>query len=130
MSELYNYDQWENFSENELRCQSTGDENPNVEQFTQLMDDVQFLRTWAGIPFKVTSAYRAPEHPIEARKEEPGQHSRAAIDFQVPTMHCHRVVKKAFAMGFTGIGIKLTGDHKKRFIHLDSRNGPPMIWSY
>jgi uncharacterized protein YcbK (DUF882 family) len=128
MSDLYNYNLWPNFSKGDLVCQETGEENPNVEEFTDLMDRVQNLRSWAGVPFHVTSAYRSPEHSIEARKGKPGQHSRAAIDFRVPPEYCHRIVARAFEMGFTGIGINLSGDH--RFIHLDYRVTAPMIWSY
>lgn len=127
---LYDYTRWPNFSEKKLRCQETGRENPNVEDFSSLMDDVQYLRTWARVPFYVSSAYRAPEHSIEARKASPGQHSKAAIDFRVNTEDCHRVVEKAFEMGFTGIGINLTGDPSKRFIHLDKRTSAPRLWSY
>jgi len=127
----YNYSLWENFTKSDLICQHTGYENPNVEPFTQLMDDVQWLRTWAGVPFVVSSAYRHPTHPIEARKKNgPGQHSKAAIDFRVKTRYCHRIVGKAFEMGFTGIGINLTGQAHTRFIHLDERKSAPRIWSY
>jgi uncharacterized protein YcbK (DUF882 family) len=130
MSDLYDYSRWKNFTKMDLICQQTGKENPNVEAFTQLMDDVQWLREWASIPFHVNSAYRAPEHPIEARKARPGQHSKAAIDFRVSTKDCYRIVKHAFAMGFTGIGINLTGDPLTRFIHLDERQTEPRLWSY
>lgn len=130
MSDLYNYNRWKNFTKAKLVCQETGKENPNIPQFIHLMDDVQELRAWAGIPFYVTSAYRSPEHSIEIKKETVGQHTLAAIDFQIPTQDCHRIVKRAFAMGFTGIGIKLKGDHNKRFIHLDKRVTDPRIWSY
>ena len=129
MSE-YDYDRWPNFTEDDLVCSATGLENPNVEEFTELMDMVQDLRTWAGVPFVVTSGYRSPEHPIEARKKKPGQHSKAAIDFRVPTKDCYRIVGKAYEMGFTGIGINLTGDAGSRFIHLDIRTSAPRLWSY
>lgn len=131
MSELYNYSRWPNFTEQDLKCKHTGTENPNVEEFTELMDAVQELRTWACVPFVVTSGYRAPTHPTEARKKlGPGQHSRAAIDFRIPTRYCHEIVKKAFQMGFTGIGINLKGKHGGRFLHLDKRTSAPRIWSY
>lgn len=125
----YNYDDWPNFSKSELICSHSSEENPNTEKFKELMDSVQELRTWAGVPFKVTSCYRSPEHPIEARKDKPGMHSIAAIDIQVGVEDCHRIVKKAFELGFTGIGINLSGDYSKRFIHLDKRL-IPKIWSY
>lgn len=130
MSDLYDYKQWPNFSKSELVCQHTGLENPNVEAFTQLMGSIQELREWAAVPFSVSSAYRHPTHPTEARKSKPGQHSRAAIDFRVPVEDCHRIVAKAFLMGFTGVGINLAGDPMTRFIHLDERLSAPRIWSY
>ncbi len=130
----YDYDRWDNFTKEDLECSQTGNENPNVEAMTDLMDMVQELRTWAGVPFYVSSAYRSPEHPIEARKiakgKKAGQHSKAAIDFRVSTADCYRIVAKAFEMGFTGIGINLTGDAGSRFIHLDLHTSAPRIWSY
>ena len=128
---LYNYEVWPNFTKSELVCSHTGRENPNTLEFSELMDDIQALREWADVPFNVTSAYRDPTHPIEARKQYLGMHTLAAIDFQVPVEDCHRIVKKAFEMGFTGIGINLKGDSNKRFIHLDKRpRERARIWSY
>lgn len=131
---IYDYTRWENFTKEDLECSQTGKENPNVVDFSDLMDMVQDLRTWANVPFHVSSAYRASEHPIEARKiakgGRAGQHSKAAIDFRVKTTDCYRIVAKAFEMGFTGIGINLTGDNGSRFIHLDLRTSAPRIWSY
>jgi uncharacterized protein YcbK (DUF882 family) len=130
VNDLYDYSQWPNFTREELICQYTSEENPNVDAFTRLMDNAQELRTWAGVPFQVPSAYRSPIHPKEVCKSSPGQHSKAALDIRVPTQHCHRIVAKAFELGFTGIGINLIGAKGTRFIHLDRREGPPRIWSY
>ncbi len=127
---LYDYDRWPNFTQDDLECQHTGLENPNIELFTTLMDEIQILRTWADVPFHVNSAYRSHLHPIEARKKRPGMHSIAALDFRVKTKHCHRITGEAFRMGFTGIGINLTGNSGSRFIHLDKRLSDPRIWSY
>ena len=127
---MYDYTRWPNFSKDKLVCQHTGEENPNVEAFTQLMDGIQELRDWYGKPIYVTSAYRSPTHPIEARKSKPGQHSIAAIDIRVPTEDCHKIVARAFELGYTGIGINLKGSTGSRFIHLDERRSPPRIWSY
>ena len=39
------------------------------------------LREVYGYPIKLTSTYRSPEHPIEARKAKPGEHAHgAAVD--------------------------------------------------
>jgi hypothetical protein len=127
---LYDYDRWENFSKDELICEHTGKENPNIVEFTDLMDSVQELRSSLGVPFTVNSAYRDKKHPIEASKRRFGMHTIAAIDIRVPTEHCYTLVSEAFELGFSGIGINLIGDHQYRFIHLDKRESSPRIWSY
>lgn len=127
---MYDYSRWPNFNKNKLICQHTRAENPNIEEFTELMDGMQDLRDWYGKPMYVTSAYRSPTHPIEAKKTKPGQHSIAAIDFRVPTEDCYKLVARAFELGYTGVGINLKGDSSTRFIHLDKRITPPRIWSY
>lgn len=127
---MYDYTRWPNFTKEELTCSFTGKENPNVKEFTQIIDDLQELRSWYGKPMIVTSAYRAPEHPVEARKERGGQHITAAVDFQVPTEDCHKILTYCFEKGFRGIGVNLTGLHRSRFIHLDNRTSAPRVWSY
>lgn len=121
---------WTNFTNEELNCSHCG--KPNTSPlFSIFMDRVQALRTWYGKPMKVTSAYRCPEHPIEAAKENgAGEHSRCSIDFQIPVEDRHKVVAKAFEMNFKGIGFNLKGPQHKRFIHLDDRQTIPVIWSY
>ena len=122
-----------NFAEHELVCSCCGRPNLNPE-FEELMKDVQKLREWYGKPMIITSAYRCVDHPIEAKKiaagRSAGEHNRSAVDFQVPVEDCHKIVKKAFEMGFTGIGINLTGSYSQRFIHLDKRTTGERIWSY
>lgn len=127
---MYDYTRWPHFSKEKLVCQYTGEENPNVEEFTQLMDGIERLRCWYAKPMYVNSAYRSPTHPIEAKKRTQGQHSLAAIDFRVPTADCHKIIRKAFEWGYTGIGINLTGTPGSRFIHLDKRRTDPRVWSY
>ena len=75
------------------------------------MDCLQRLRSAVGLPLPVSSAYRSPDHPVEASKE-------VAMD-----------------AGFTGIGVKQSGEG--RFIHLDTITHlddfpaeRPTIWSY
>lgn len=129
MSDLYDYDCWANFSKKELVCKHTGLENPNVMEFTFLMDMVQLLRTRLGIPIGVSSAYRHPTHPTEAKKKKPGMHSVAAIDLHIPGPYIHDALKMAIELGFTGIGVNYKGARNQRFLHLDFRE-TPMVWSY
>ena len=130
MTDLYDYSRWQNFSKSELVCQETGLENPNVAEFIELMDAVQEMRNYFGVPFGVNSAYRSPNHSIEAKKVKGGQHTLAAIDLVIPTVYAYDFVQEAFKRGFTGIGINLTGEHRNRFIHVDFRKSSPRIWSY
>ena len=133
MSDLKVIVSTKNFPAYELECSCCGRPNPN-DEFLVLMRLVQELRTWYGKPMTVTSAYRCPRHPIESGKVDKGrkvgQHARAAIDIQIPSEDTHKVVKKAFELGFTGIGINLIGDRGSRFIHLDVRDRSPALWSY
>ena len=122
--------EYEHFSDRELQCSCCGKLNPH-KRFKELMLDVVDLRKWYGKPMRVTSAYRCSQHPIEVKKLGIGEHTRGAIDLQVPVEDCYKIVKKAFSMGcFSGIGINLKGDPSKRFIHLDNRSENPRIWSY
>jgi len=116
-----------NFTDDELRCQcGCGQLNPNP-RFSDFMDTVQFLREQYGKPLGVTSAYRCPKHPIESEKDSLGQHTIAAIDLRVSRSDAHEVLRLAFQLGFTGIGVNQKGGH--RFIHLDERE-KPNVWSY
>ncbi|UYD72138.1 D-Ala-D-Ala carboxypeptidase family metallohydrolase [Vibrio phage vB_VpaM_VPs20] len=110
---------WKNFTDNDLRCQETGEWNDHP-AFIPFMDMVQELRTEMGFPFYVTSGYRSPKHSIEARKSKPGSHSRAAIDFRVTTAQSWLVVERAMQMGFKGIGIKKSNVAGCCIIHLDA----------
>lgn len=117
---------WKNFSTEELQCSCCGASNPNPE-FIVLMDKIQILRTQAGFPFPVNSAYRCKDHPLEAKKERPGMHPVAAIDIAINRARAHTLLRLAMALGFRGIGVNQKG--KTRFIHLDLRE-VLAIWSY
>ena len=48
------------------------------EKLLSMLDE---MREIYGYPIKITSSYRSPDHPIEAAKKEPGEHSYgAAVD--------------------------------------------------
>jgi uncharacterized protein YcbK (DUF882 family) len=116
-----------NFTDDELRCQCgcyTLNPDPS---FTVLMNKVQYLRDLYGKSIVVTSAYRCPQHPIEICKKSAGQHSIAAIDLSVSHKDAHDVLRLAFMLGFTGIGVNQKGNG--RFIHLDLRE-KHTVWSY
>jgi uncharacterized protein YcbK (DUF882 family) len=116
-----------NFTLKEFECSHCG----AVEMQSGFLEKLQALRTSYGKPMRITSGYRCPNHPIEAKKPTPGVHSTGrAADVAVRGMEAYRLVQLAFEHGFTGIGVQQKGDG--RFIHLDDSptESRPMIWSY
>lgn len=119
------------FSDSEVSCSHCGESKMSPE----FMDVLDKLREAYGKPLRVTSGYRCPEHPIEARKASAGAHSTGkAIDLAVERGEAYEVLEIAMGMGvFTGIGIQQKGSG--RFIHLDTCEEPemsprPTVWSY
>lgn len=102
----------------------------------EMMDDkillmLDELREAYGNPIKLTSTYRSPDHPIEAAKNNPGEHAYgAAVDIEsVGGDKTFRLVKAAIKVGFTRIGVS----RKRGFIHLGiGYPGAPdtTLWTY
>jgi len=119
------------FTEDELKCTHCGKSGMDKD----FMVRIEALREQLGFPFPVNSAYRCPEHPIEARKSSPGAHSTGhAIDIGVQGEKAHMLLDAALQAGFTGIGVSQKGS-LGRFIHLDdlkdsSARPRPTVWSY
>lgn len=118
------------FTVDELKCQHCGDHKMDDD----FMLKIEALRHDLGIPFTVTSAYRCPEHPIEAAKKSPGAHaSGRAIDIACQGDKAYEILEGALRMGLTGIGVNQKG--ASRFIHLDDLEAEegrprPWVWSY
>ena len=110
------------FKLSDFDCQETGN-NEMSEEFLEKLDD---LRHVCGFPFIITSGYRDPSHSIEARKAKAGTHARGiASDIRINNGNeAYDIIKNAQSMGFNGIGVA------KSFIHVDIRQGMPVIWSY
>lgn len=116
-----------NFSADEFNCSHCG-KNEMTHDF---MEQLQALRSKYGKPMRITSGFRCAEHPIEAKKAQPGAHaSGCACDVGVEGADAHRLLTIALQLGFSGIGVQQKG--AGRFIHLDTLNGPnrPSCWSY
>ena len=95
------------------------------------LNKLQLLRTKLGTPMIVTSGYRCEKHPIEAKKTKPGSHnSGKAADIRSDGPYAYKIMKLAFELGFTGIGVNQKGGG--RFVHLDTIEGSPRpnVWSY
>lgn len=123
-----NWDKYPNFSAAEFACQHCGAQG--VQE--KLVARLQALRAEYGKPMRITSGYRCPQHPVEARKSAPGAHALGlAADVAAEGAEAHRILGLAFKHGFAGIGVQQKGTG--RFIHLDVRDGElpgPVVWSY
>ena len=110
------------FKLSDFDCQETGN-NEMSEEFLEKLDE---LRHKCGFPFIITSGYRDKTHSIEARKAKAGTHARGiASDIRINNGNeAYDIIKHAQSMGFNGIGVA------KSFIHVDIRQGMPVIWSY
>ena len=117
------------FSEKELSCTCCGEYNFD-DGFLLVLNQI---RERCGFPLVVTSAYRCPNHPIEAAKENPGEGEHCtgmAIDIGVSHDKAHILLQVALSMGIPRIGVNQKG--AGRFIHLGmSPDFPyPTVWSY
>lgn len=132
-----NWEDFESFSRHELACSHCG----RAEMSEDFMWRLQDLRTAYGKPMRVSSGYRCPQHPIEAKKKNGGgTHTTGrAADIAVSRGEAYSLLRLAIRMGFTGIGVQQKGDG--RFLHLDDigsnetfadgkRFVRPTIWSY
>jgi len=80
-----------------------------------LLRKLHELEAELGYELMVTSAYRRPNHPIEAAKATPGTHAqRIAVDVACDT-NCNTIYKRAQKVGFNGIGVY------DKHLHLDIR---------
>jgi uncharacterized protein YcbK (DUF882 family) len=125
---MISWGKYPNFSAKEFQCSHCGADG--IQE--SLISKLQAMRTEYGKPMRITSGYRCPQHPIEAKKSTPGTHALGiAADIGVEGAEAHRVLELAFKHGFTGVGVQQKGTG--RFIHVDIRKGElpsPMVWSY
>ena len=118
------------FTEDEMKCTHCG----SYEMDHDFMQKLDQLREDMGFVFPITSGYRCPNHPIEARKKAPGAHTTGkAADIGVKGEEAYKLIEGAIELRFKGIGIAQKGEG--RFIHIDdiesSPSRPrPWIWSY
>ncbi len=119
---------WRHFTREEFACRHCG-LNLIARDFVSRLDE---LRERFGRPLIVTSGYRCREHNAAVSTTGlNGPHtSGRAADLAVTRGEAYELMRLAFEMGFTGIGVQQKG--QGRFIHLDDLliDERPMVWSY
>ena len=122
------------FIEDEFRCSHSGE----VFMEQSVVDGLNQLRALWGSPIILSSAYRHPTHPVEAKKiakgGNAGQHSKGtAVDILCSGKDAYDLLNIIIKQKiWSGIGISQRGVHTSRFIHIDQAKGisRPTIWSY
>lgn len=125
---MIDWSKYPNFTAAEFKCSHCGADGVKEEVVAKL----QALRNEHGKPIPITSGYRCPQHPEEAKKNVPGAHALgAAADAGVQGEDAYNILRLAFKHGFTGIGVQQKGN--ARFIHMDivtTELPRPTVWSY
>ena len=116
------------FSEAEFQCKHTG----MCKMQLEFMDKLWAIRLEFGKPLKISSGYRHPTHPIEAKKgSSTGEHTTGlCCDVAIQGAEALRLLDIALQHGITRIGVQQKG--AGRFIHLgiSPKHTNPTIWSY
>lgn len=97
-----------------------------------LINKLDTLREQLGEPIKINSDFREPDHNAEVGGVQGSQHLTGhAVDIALGPdgAYLYRILKLAFGIGFTGIGIKrVTG--QGGLLHLDNRPLDNEVWTY
>ncbi len=119
---LANWQVFRHFTAEEFTCACCGVERMEHE-FMQSMDN---LREEAGHAIIITSGYRCPKY--DAKIGGKGNHSTGkAADIQVAQHRWRDLIPKLYQR-FNGVGLKMRGDYRKRFAHVDTLGR--RTWSY
>lgn len=120
---------WRYFQRSEFACKCGCSANRIDDEFVSKLDE---LRDRVGFPMIVTSGYRCPAHNARVSPTGPnGPHTTGrAVDIRANGQQAHALMKAAFELGLTGIGVKQHGG--ARFVHLDDLELAPRpnVWSY
>jgi zinc D-Ala-D-Ala carboxypeptidase len=96
----------------------------------EFMAKLQKLRETYGAPMKVTSGYRCPQHPIEAKKARPGAHaSGQAVDIGVQGVRCTHAPQNGLRSWFYGDRSPAEGYRQVSALG-HARKRSPTVWSY
>ena len=118
------WDTIEFFSQHEFAC--PGESKPEMDlDFVTMLDQARKI---AGVPFKITSGFRTPEHNRKVGGSRNSAHLRGmAADISCRSSgHRRRIVGALVEAGFQRIGIS------HNFVHadLDLSLPAPVMWLY
>ena len=84
-------------------------------------------RSIAGLPFKINSAYRSPEHPLSIKNPSSSHIKGLAVDISAKDSRSRFIIVDALIKaGFNRIGIADTFIH----VDMDLDKSNKVIWTY
>jgi uncharacterized protein YcbK (DUF882 family) len=84
-------------------------------------------RSIAGLPFKINSAYRSPEHPLSIKNPSSSHIKGLAVDISAKDSRTRFIIVDALIKaGFNRIGIADTFIH----VDMDLDKSNKVIWTY
>lgn len=102
-----------NFQIKEFACKDGSD---TVKVDDELVEKLQCMRSYFGVPITINSGYRTPSHNRVVGGSQTSQHLLGkAADIVVKGVAPKKVGAFAKSIGFTGVGIY------KDFVHVDTR---------
>lgn len=119
MSNLYPH-----FSEEEfLACTPSCS---GLQMNKRFMDVLEQVRTWSGVPMKLTSAFRSQDYEHSKGRSGNSWHCLGmAVDIACTNaVSRYKIIDAAIKFGITGIGVA------SNYIHLDLRDTANKIWVY
>jgi len=131
-------------AEMQCRCHNPNCERKDPDMNGDMMKMLEELRL-ATFALPVSSGARCLDHDISISPKKNklgGVHVQAvAVDVLVGHLGSPDILKiidRARKIGFSGLGVSLSGNRKKRFLHLDARHllpedygfGGSAVWSY
>lgn len=109
--------------------------NPTVDLTNlshEMLCKLNEIEVMTGLDLTINSAYRRADHPIEAAKLRPGEHTEGnAVDIACDAVSCYKIVQAAFTLGINRIGIKRPSGGTG-FVHLgvSKKRIQNRIWTY
>ena len=94
---------------------------------TNFLHKLDKARSIAGLPFKINSAYRSPEHPLSIKNPSSSHIKGLAVDISAKDSRTRFIIVDALIKaGFNIIGIADTFIH----VDMDLDKSNKVIWTY
>lgn len=129
---MLDWNNYPNFSRDELKCKATGE----CDMHPEMMDILQQIRNELAQPIFISSGYRSVRHPVEQEKDKPGEHTLGmAVDILCHGPKALKIIKLAQDRNIKRIGVHQKGNPNSRFVHIGIADRykldfPAAIWTY